>query len=91
MLSVENLVSITVQRILFWGTLGNHPQIPQSLGTGNIPVLLGILGNIGDKMSQSFEEFRGQIPQNSSNIGLGKGTGLKGNLALLIPSEFLCH
>ena len=37
-------------------------------------------------MSQSFEEFRGQIPQNSSNIGLGKGTGLKGNFALLVKT-----
>ena len=71
----------------FWGfsgTNGDSLIFPKLWGQGNRYLNGENWGIFEVGTVQYFGEYRGQIPQKTSNFGVGTGTVFSGNLASLV-------
>ena len=73
----------------FSGTNGDSLIFPKLWGQGNRYLNGENWGIFEVGTVQYFGEYRGQIPQKTSNFGVGTGTVFSGNLASLIDNEII--
>ena len=71
----------------FSGTNGDSLIFPKLWGQGNRYLNGENWGIFEVGTVQYFGEYRGQIPQKTSNFGVGTGTVFLGNLASLMSTE----
>ena len=71
----------------FSGTNGDSLIFPKLWGQGNRYLNGENWGIFEVGTVQYFGEYRGQIPQKTSNFGVGTGTVFSGNLASLYTSK----